>query len=190
MGRRSALLIFVLLAFLAFSGVLNYVTDMLFNPWAQATPPLLDHWVGELTTGDGVRLAVALDMQRDYTDDGSVCTRCSQIEGTIVTCDGRGTRLRYRISGSPKDRQGRTLHIGASSDASPAPDGLELSTLSGQWDHRDVLTLEADFIWRRGISAISSTDDPATQPTPLRMERKPASDFEALCRTLSCRGGC
>jgi hypothetical protein len=184
MRRRSALLIFGLLIFLVFSGVLDYMKDMLFYPWARATPPLLDHWVGELTTGNGIRLGVAMDMQRDYMDDGTVCTRCSQIEGTAVTCDGRGTRLRYRISGSPRDRRGRTLHIGASPDVSPAPDGLELSTVSGQWDQGDVLLLEADFSWRRGISASSSTDDPATQPVPLRMERKPASAFESLCRAL------
>ena len=34
MSRRLALLIFGLMVLLVFSGTLNYVTDMLFYPWA------------------------------------------------------------------------------------------------------------------------------------------------------------
>lgn len=184
MSRRSAYIILGVMVVVLFSGALDYGLDMLFYPWARANPPLLDHWVGELTTGNGVRLGVALDMHRAYTDDGTICTRCNQIEGTATTCDARGTILRYRISGSPTDRQGRTLHIGARPETSSPPDGLELDGLRGTWDGSDTLSLEAGFFWRRGTSAISSTDDPANKPVPLRMARQRPSAFESVCGAL------
>jgi hypothetical protein len=167
--------------------VLNGVTDRLFFPWALANPPLLDQWVGEVTTGNGVGLVVVMDLERDLTSDERVCIRCSQIKGTAATCDARGTVLRYRVSGSPKDRHGRQLHLGAVPALDPAPDALEIDTLVGTWDQGDVLELQADFSWRRNGSAISSTDDPATQPVPMRMERKGTKTFEAMCAALSGR---
>ncbi len=164
--------------------LLNRVTDTLFLPWVHAEPPLFDQWVGRLTTGNGVRLVVAMTLERDLTDDERICIRCNQVKGTADTCDARGTVLRYRISGSPKDRQGRQLHLGAIPVPQPPPDGLELDTLVGTWDGGDVLELQADFFWRRGQSAISSTDDPANQSVPLHMERRRVTDLNALCAVL------
>lgn len=163
--------------------LLNGVTDLLFFPWVRSRPPLLDEWLGQLTTGNGVRLVVAVALERDLTDSERICIRCNQIKGTALTCDGRSAPLRYRISGSPRDRRGRQLHFGTSPTPQPT-DGLELDTLAGTWDGGDVLELHADFFWRRGVSAISSTDDPANQPVPLRMERRPIAAFESMCAAL------
>jgi hypothetical protein len=169
---------FWLAAFAAFalSPAMNRIHDVLFYPWAHADPPLFDRWAGGFTAGNGDRLDLVLVLHRHLASDGSICERCNQIEGTAVTCDARGAIRRYRVAGSPKDRQGRQLHIGASPSQSPPPDGLELDTLIGTWDGADTLTLEADFFWRRGKSGISSTDDPATRPVPVRLQRQGTAD--------------
>lgn len=182
--RNVGVLALVVAAAYFLPNLLNRVTDALFFPWVHAEPPLLDQWVGQLAAGNGVPLGVTMRLERELTDRETICMRCNQIEGSATTCDPRGTVLRYRISGSPKDRQGRQLHLGAVPVPQPPPDGLELDVLVGTWDGADALELQADFHWRRGGSAISSTDDPATQPVPIRMERKGQSAFEALCATL------
>jgi hypothetical protein len=163
---------FVIGAVLLLAGGADWVHDIMFYPWARATPPLLDEWVGELTTGSGEQLTVVFMLERARTDDGSVCSNCAQIEGSAVTCDAHGNVLRYRVSGSPLDRAGRQLRLGVIPRQNPPPDGLEFSAVSGAWDGADALTLQAEFFWRRGRSAISSTDDPATLPVPLRMWKK------------------
>jgi hypothetical protein len=185
--QRLGLLVIVLGAFVIFSGALDLALDLAFFPWARATPPLLGEWSGSLTTGNGVRLLVSLEMHRALTARGDICVRCSQIEGTATTCDAAGTVLRYRISGSPEDRQATRLHLGASPEREPPPEGLELDVLRGTWDGGDRLALEADFFWRRNGSAVSSTDDPATQPVPLPMRRAAASEFTAMCGRQSWR---
>lgn len=164
--------------------LLNPITDSLFHPWAFKRPPLLAQWIGTLTAGNGARLVVAMDLERDYDSDGMVCSRCNQIKGRAVTCDRQGTVLHYRIAGSPRDRQGRQLHLGAVPVPQPPPDGLELDALAGAWVEPDVLELRAGFFWRRSGAAISSTDDPATQPVPVRMQRTPMASFEGMCAAL------
>lgn len=182
--RSVGIIASLLVAAYLLPNLLNRVTDTLFFPWVHAQPPLLDEWVGRLTTGNGVRLVVAMALERDLTSDDRVCVRCNQIKGRADTCDERGTVLRYRISGSPKDRQGRQLHLGAIPVPQPPPDGLELDTLIGSWDGGDLLELQADFFWRRGQSAISSTDDPANQSVPLRMQRGQVTELDTLCAAL------
>lgn len=98
-----------------------------------------------------------------------------------MTCDAQGAVRRHSIFGSPKDRQGRDLHFGAKPEREPPADGLELDTLVVTWDGTDTLTLQADFFWRKGPSAISSTDDPATQPVPIRMQRQRSGAAEPTC---------
>ena len=172
---KSTLKFYALLAAFAvfvLSPAMNWIRDMIFDPWAHATPSLFDHWSGRFTAGNGDRLDLVLVLRRRVESDGIVCGRCNQIEGTAVTCDARGTVRRYEVSGSPRDRQGHQLHIGAIPAQSPPPDGLELDTLIGTWDGADTLALKADFFWRRGKSGISSSDDPATQPVPVRLQRQ------------------
>jgi hypothetical protein len=183
--RRAGIAFVVVALVLIFSGALDWGLDMAFYPWARATPPLLAEWTGPLTTGDGQRLIVSLEMHRARTARGTVCVKCNQIEGVAATCDPRGTVLRYRVFGSPANRDGRELRLGAKPEREPPPDGLELNELFGTWDGGDVLTLQADFVWRRGTSAISSTNDPATQPVPLRMRRDAAKGFETMCGRLA-----
>jgi hypothetical protein len=170
---------------LIFSGAIDWALDMAFYPWARATPPLLDEWTGPLTTGNGQRLVVSLEMHRAPTRRGIPCAKCAQIEGRAATCDMRGAVLWYRVSGSPSDRDGRQLHLGATPERDPAPEGLELDVLRGTWDSGDTLALEAGFVWRRGRAAQSSTGDPATQPVPLRMRRDAAKGFETMCGRLA-----
>ena len=157
---------------LVFSGALDYAFDRVFHPWSLATPPLTGFWTGRLVTGAGTPLVIHLEMRRARTSRDRVpCARCSQIDGHIESCDAAGTLRRYRLSGSPDDRRGRTLHIGAIPVADPPPDGLQLDVLRGSWDGQDQLSLQAGFFWRKGPSAISSTDDPATQPVPVVLTR-------------------
>jgi hypothetical protein len=188
--RRLGLMVVFLGAALILFFALERVSDMVFYPWALADPPLLDNWAGSLTTGNGVRMVVGIELRRARTDQGmTVCATCSQIEGSGATCDAHGTVLQYRVSGSPTDRRGSQLHLGAVPEPQPPPDGLELDVLRGTWDGGNVLALEADFFWRRGTAGVSSTDDPATQPVPLRMERKGPSEFEAMCKSLAAGRG-
>ena len=183
MKRISVLM---LAALLAFSGALDWVSDLAFYPWALAHPPLMDRWAGKLTTGAGTALAVTLEMHRGITSNGRhPCAKCNQLEGTITTCDARGVRLEYRAAGSPEDRRGRQLLIGAKPAVDPPPDGLELDVIRGTWDGGDTISASADFFWRKGTSAISSTDDPATQPVPLPLQRATTQQFDALCAQLA-----
>lgn len=179
-SRRSLWIVGALAVFLL-SGAADWVADVLFHPWALAKPPLLAEWDGALTTGTGERLSVSLSLRRSRDARGRrPCARCAQIEGIATTCDAAGAIKRYRVSGSPTDRRGQGLHVGAMPEETPPPQGLELSTLSGSWDGGDTLTLEADFVWRRGAGAVSSSDDPATQPVPLVMSR--ALPSPVVCR--------
>lgn len=155
----------------------QYLIDMVFSPWAHADPPLLDRWAGRLRAGNGDDLDLVLVLRlAPESGDGGRCLSCNQIEGTAVTCDARGTVRRYRVAGSPRDRQGHQLHIGAVPE--PPIDGLELDTLIGTWDGADTLTLKANFFWRRGKAGISSTADPATQPVPVRLQRQKTTDVQ------------
>lgn len=180
--KGPAVLALVVGVGLALSSVLQYLDDVLFNPWALAEPPLVDYWSGHLTTGNGVPLAIALDLRRAITEE---CHNCAEIEGRAATCNGRGEVRRYRISGSPKDRHATDLLLGAVPDPQPPPDGLEFSTVRGAWDGADRMTLQATFHWRKGTAAISATDDPATQPVPLLMHRSNERAFEAVCADVS-----
>jgi hypothetical protein len=183
MSKRQATFWLVVIAAFVLSDAPQWVMDALYFPWAHADPPLIDRWAGEFTDGNGDRLALVVLLKRTESVSGEViCYNCSQIEGIAVTCDARGLVRRYRISGTPKDRQGSQIHFGAVSDQSPPPDGLELDTLIGTWDHADTMTLAADFAWRRGTSAISSSDDPATQPVPVRLQRQSTANASAGTR--------
>ena len=179
---RWSLLLVGGLALFALAGGLDLVTDALFFPWVFARPPLLDDWSGRLVAGNGDALTMTLTLRRQEANSGGErCVRCNQIEGAAVTCDAQGRVRRYRISGSPRDRQGRDLHLGAIPDVDPPPDGLELDTLIGRWDGGDTLSLAADFHWRRGRSAISSTNDPATQPVPATFSRQTGGSRASPC---------
>jgi hypothetical protein len=180
---RLALLIVVLSALYGVVEGLDLLSDAVFMPWVFAKPPLLDDWSGRLVAGNGDALTLRLTLRRASRSGRSEgCVRCSQIEGTAITCDAHGKVLRYRLSGSPRDRHGRDLHLGAVPEQQPPPDGLELDTLVGRWDGGDTLQLAADFFWRRGKSAISSTDDPATQPVPVTLSRGTGVADAASCR--------
>jgi hypothetical protein len=183
MSRLKAYALLAVLAAFVMSPAPNWIHDMLLHPWARADPSLFDRWAGRLTAGNGDRLDLVLVLRRHLDSDGSVCANCNQIEGSAVTCDARGTVRRYRLAGSPRDRQGRQLHLGAVPE--PLIDGLELDTLFGTWDGADTLTLEADFFWRRGKSGISSTDDPATQPVPVRLQRQGTADAPVRRQNLA-----
>lgn len=172
--KRYGLIWLAAAALFAISPAPDWIFDLAFYPWVHADPPLLDRWAGHLTAGNGDGLDLVLTLERARYERGP-CVRCNQITGTAVTCDARGTVRRYRVSGTPSDRQGRRLHIGATPAQSPGPDGLELDTLIGTWDGADTLTLNAGFFWRRGKSGISSADDPATQPVPVRLQRQRAA---------------
>jgi hypothetical protein len=176
-----ALLVLAILAYLAVGPFLDYLSDLMWRPWARAQPSVLDGWRGQLTTGNGQRLMVSLHLERARTSDGRApCARCNHVQGTATTCDARGTVRAYEISGSPTDRRASSLRLGAVPASDPRPDGLELDVLVGRWDGADALELNADFHWRRGQSAISSTDDPATQPVPIQLTR------DALAMTRPC----
>lgn len=177
MSRRSAVAVGAVLTAVALSDAPNWLIDRLFHPWSRATPPLLDEWTGALTAGNGERLTVVFSLQRARASDGGpACVTCAQIEGEAVTCSAQGSVRRYRVFGRPEDRAGRRLHLNLAAQAVPPPDGLEFDYVSGTWDGADTLLLSAVFFWRQGASAISSSDDPATQPVPLRLGRLASPD--------------
>jgi len=182
--KNKSVLIFLAIVALSFLGVARWVADAVFFPWSHADPPLLAQWSGRLTAGNGERFEVTLDLRRANFDDEltNLCNKCSQIDGAATMCDAAGRTKVYHISGTPSDRRGRILHLGAKPMQDPPPDGLELDTLIGTWDGADTLTLAADFFWRRGVSGISSSDDPATQPVPLPMRRVAAGSSTPTCR--------
>jgi hypothetical protein len=187
---RFFVAVIVIMGVLIFTGAADRLSDMVFHPWVHADPPLLRQWAGRLTTGNGVPLAVAIDLRRARGGRRAVpCVRCTQIEGTAATCDARGTLLRYRVSGSPADKQAEQLRLGASPEREPPPEGLELSVLSGTWDGGSQLNLEADFIWRRDGAAVSATDDPATQPVALQMAPAGETALETICSLVTSRAG-
>lgn len=162
--RNVSALALVVVAAYFLPNVLNYLSDRMFFPWALARPPLLDRWVGELTAGNGDRLAVALMLERDLTDSGRVCVRCLQLEGFASTCDNRGVVRRYRLSGSPTDRDGRELRLGASPIPQPPPEGLELSTMHGHWDGGECARTRGRFhlaARRRGGQLDERSGEPA-----------------------------
>ena len=173
MRKNKAVLIFLIVAALFFLGAVRWAADAVFFPWTHADPPLLAQWSGRLTTGNGERFEVTLDLRRANFDDEltNLCNKCGQIDGAATMCDVKGRTKVYRISGTPSDRQGRTLHLGAKPTQDPPADGLELDTLIGTWDGADTLTLAADFFWRQGVSGTSSSSDPANRPVPLVMRR-------------------
>lgn len=186
MNPRVAWGVLILISVLVFSRALDRLSDLLFYPWALANPSLMDRWAGRLTTGAGTPLTLTVELHRATDSDSDrVCARCNQLEGTITTCDAAGVRREYTAAGSPNDRQGRQLLIGAKPAVDPPPDGLELDVIRGTWDGADALTMSADFFWRKGKSAISSTDDPATQPVPLPMQRATTQQFDAMCAQLA-----
>jgi hypothetical protein len=182
---RVFIAVIVIMGVLIFTGAADRLSDMVFHPWAHADPPLLRSWVGRLTTGNGVPLAVGMTLQRARGRRGVPCVRCTQIEGTAATCDARGTVLRYRVSGSPDGKQAERLRLGANPEREPGPDGLKLSVLSGAWDGGNQLNLEADFIWRRDGAAVSSTADPANQPVALQMTPTGETTIETLCSLVT-----
>ena len=181
--KDKSVLIFLAIVALFFL-VGRWAADAVFFPWADADPPLLAQWSGGLTAGNGERFEVTLDLRRaDFDDQGTnLCNGCAQIDGTATMCDATGRTNVYQIFGTPSDRRGRILHLGAKPMQDPPPDGLELDTLIGTWDGADTLTLAADFFWRRGVSGISSSDDPATQPVALPMRRVAAGSSPPTCR--------
>lgn len=144
MPRWKAGAIVIVLIVLTFGGVIDRVQDMLFYPWARATPPLLDEWVGHLTTGNGEPLTVAFALVRGTDSDGSVCSNCAQIDGRAVTCDAQGTVRRYDVFGSPTDRAGHRLHLNVKPEPDVAPDGLDRA--QGGLGHMG---------WRRRVDARS-----------------------------------
>ena len=64
-NRRVLIAGFVVVTLLILSGAFDWALDMAFNPWARASPSLFGAWTGSLTTGNGERLIVSLEMQRD-----------------------------------------------------------------------------------------------------------------------------
>jgi hypothetical protein len=145
MPRWKAGAILAVLVLLTFGGGIDWLHDLLFYPWARATPPLLDEWVGQTATGNGEPLTVAFTLERGTNSDGSNCENCAQIDGRAVTCDARGTVRRYKVFGSPTDRAGHRLNLNMKPEPDPPPDGLEFSAVWGTWDGADALTLQAGF---------------------------------------------
>lgn len=170
--KRLLGFVVVVVGGLALLSGLDLARDYIEAPWSHATPPLAAAWEGRLVTGNGASLAV--DLELAYRRPRGRCSHCNTITGRAATCTAGGEVRRYEVTGAAEDRHASRFHLGATPATKPEPQGLELSTLAGRWDRADALVLDADFVWRRGRSAVASTDDPATQPVPLRMARRAA----------------
>jgi len=179
-------------AFVAFELGLWWLDRVWFFQWATARegrPALSGVWVGQLATGTGRPRGVLVELRRHVPKRRPHrCDRCGSIRGRALTCDERGNERAYRLSGTPSDRRATRVEISAGPAVDPPPDGLEMNTLIGGWDGADVLTLAAGFFWRRGASAITSSDDPDTSVDPtLRMRRGTEADYRAACHRLATR---
>jgi hypothetical protein len=176
--KRSRWIAIAALGALALSPLPSWIIDTLLFPWVHADPSLFDRWNGHLTNDNGERVSFVLTLHRRVEADDMICIRCNQIEGTAALCSADGQVRRYRVDGSPRDRGGRELLIGAQPTDAPPPDGLELDTIRGSWDGADLLTLVADFAERRGTSTISNSDDPVY---PLTLQRHSGAATNTTC---------
>ena len=172
--------------------------DLWRAPWADAGrgPTLTGTWVGSLTTGRGARRAVLLDLRAKLPSDrpprgGRRRARrgsSPSLTGNAVMCGGPAGEQRFTVHGRPRDREGSQLYLGVGTADSVPRDGLAPSNMRGRWNGGDSLALEVDLYLRKGVSAITATDDPDTgAPTPLRMARGTESQFHALCRRIASR---
>ncbi|HET6229036.1 MAG TPA: hypothetical protein VFE05_03090 [Longimicrobiaceae bacterium] len=166
----------------------NRQADAWLYAWADegsGRPTLTGTWVGQMVTGGGQPRALLLELHRWFPEnDRSPCPRCPSIEGSALVCDARGAVVPYSAGGDPGNRMATQMQVGVSPSVKPPPDGLELSVVRGAWAG-DRLNLEAEFHWRRGTSAISSTADPETNGwVPLIMRRGGEAEFRALCARI------
>ena len=160
-------------------------------PWSDTSggrAALVGTWVGEMRTGRGEPRGVLLELERYQSTGRGICGRCNNVVGTARSCDGRALVREYTIWGTVADRRGSALRMGLTPNPDPPPDGLALSHLRGTWDGADALALEASQHVRRGVSAITSSDDPDTgRDHPLPLRRGTDAEWRSLCARLRTR---
>jgi hypothetical protein len=93
-----------------------------FARWAfgiDGGPPLADEWVGRLTTATGRPRAVYLELELAESHSRRRRTRVGRgalngrFDGTLRSCDERGTVREYTVDGTPEDRDASRCSIHA-----------------------------------------------------------------------------
>jgi hypothetical protein len=196
--RRTSWLVLLVVVALTFGVTTlgSHVLEHTFARWAfgiDGGPPLADEWVGRLTTATGRPRAVYLELElaeshaRRSTRVGRGAPN-GAMDGTLRSCDERGTVREYTVDGAPADRDATQFSIHAKPVEQPPSDGLTFSWIKGRWDGADRLELAPSFFWRKGTGAISGPDYPDTQgETSLPMRRGAEADFRAACEAVRAR---
>jgi hypothetical protein len=167
-------------------------------PWGYADtgrPALAGTWVGPVTTGSGQHLAMLVQMELAPLDRGRRHTpiirthRNRWLEGRALVCSGAGPVRRFKVSGTPDDKQdGSRFHLSLSPADSVPPDGLAPSHMQGRWGGGDAIDLSVSLYLRRGKSAITNSGDPDTgKDTPVTLKRGSEAEFSSLCGRVSGR---
>jgi hypothetical protein len=175
----------------------SYVIEHTFARWAfgiDGGPPLADEWVGRLTTASGRPRAVYLELELAESSSRRRRTRVGRgalrgrIDGTLKSCDERGTVREYTVDGTPDDRDAARFSIHAQPVEEPPSEGLTFSWIKGRWDGADRLELAPSFFWQKGTGSISGPDYPETQGEPsLPMRRGGEAEFRAACDAIRRR---
>lgn len=188
----------IVLMVLVFSGttLFTHVHERLAARWAfgiDGRAPLTDEWVGQLATASGrprvvhVEFGIAESNSRSRSRVSRGAPHGS-LEGTLHSCDERGTVREYTVDGDAKDRDAKRFVVHAKPVEEPPSQGLTFSWIQGRWDGADALELRPSFFWRRGDGAVTGPDFPDTQSDALlRMERGGEAKFRALCAQIGRR---
>lgn len=168
-GRRRRRLgcvtrLFLLLVIVAVGIGLAYGFDMLVTaPWAYGIfgrSTLTGSWTGTVQARSGARYAFYLQLEhsRYFTDlpttEGTGRGGLGKLFGSLTWCARDGPTRNLTVEGTA-NHSASDVTIGVHVPDHPRP-GLYPSSFHGAW-HGSTLALLVSFVWRQGISAISSS---------------------------------
>ena len=208
MRRRPLLLLCIvapmLVLWLSLAGLLNAQWTRLDQrrfPWAYAEsghPTLTGVWTGRLTTGQGTRRGLLLDLQLVPLNFGRAGRRTGgmnfryihrrasdNLTGTLRLCGGPRGEQRFSVRGNvvADDASRFQLRIGVA-DSTPA-DGLTPAALRGSWNQHDSLRVDADlYVSHRGARVANPRDAETNTPQRGALHRADSSELRRVCETL------
>jgi hypothetical protein len=156
--------------------LLNHELDVWANPWAYASPPVLDHWAGDTTTGGGTRVNLDLTLARQprpwWPPFGLGEPDDRDLDGRALLCDSTGRRQDYQIEGSVRDENGRHLLLMVQTPANE-PAGVRFSSLRLEWDGHEELMASGwlQRVAETGSKLISTADPDIVRPVKVALRR-------------------
>lgn len=176
----------LLLVIVAVALGLVYGFDILVTaPWAYGIfgrSTLTGSWTGTVQTQRGARYVFYLHLEhsRYFTDlpttEGTGRGGLGKIFGSLSWCARDGLTRSLTVEGTA-DHSASHVNIGVHVPDHPRS-GLYPSSFHGAW-HGSTLALRVSFVWRQGISAISSS---ARWPDlSLTMHKRGYRAYQAAC---------